>query len=177
MIFNPNSQSVPAPVILPSEIRGNALTDGERSYQIQEIDGSKLAVVDHIPSKGYAAFKVVEQSDEDEEILCVDQSHAETPFFHVAWNEKGQFISIYDKKADRELLPAGEKGNVIMSYEDRPHNYDAWDINHYYTEKAWEVDDVTSVSVEEQGPVRACVRFERKYLESTVVQYVYFVRF
>ena len=176
VIFNPNSQSVPAPVILPSEIRGNALTDGERSYQIQEIDGSKLAVVDHIPSKGYAAFKVVEQSDEDEEILCVDQSHAETPFFHVAWNEKGQFTSIYDKKANRELLPAGEKGNVIMSYEDRPHNYDAWDINHYYTEKAWEVDDVISVSVEEQGPVRACVRFERKYLESTVVQYVYFYR-
>lgn len=65
---------------------------------------------------------------------------------------------------------------MIMSYEDRPHNYDAWDINHYYTEKAWEVDDVTSVSVEEQGPVRACVRFERKYLESTVVQYVYFYR-
>ncbi len=118
----------------------------------------------------------MEQSDEDEEILCVDQSHAETPFFHVAWNEKGQFTSIYDKKANRELLPAGEKGNVIMSYEDRPHNYDAWDINHYYTEKAWEVDDVTSVSVEEQGPVRACVRFERKYLESTVVQYDIFYR-
>lgn len=95
----------------------------------------------------------MEQLDEDEEILLVDQSHAETPFFHVEWNDKGQFISIYDKKADRELLPAGEKGNVIMSYEDRPHNYDAWDINHYYTEKAWEVDDVTSVSVEEQGPV------------------------
>ena len=76
---------------------------------MQEIDGSKLAVVDRIPSKGYAAFKVVEQLDEDEEILLVDQSHAETPFFHVEWNDKGQFISIYDKKADRELLPAGEK--------------------------------------------------------------------
>ena len=107
----------------------------------------------------------------------VNGNSIENEFYKVVFASDGTIASITDKKANRELLPAGEKGNVIMSYEDRPHNYDAWDINHYYTEKAWEVDDVISVSVEEQGPVRACVRFERKYLESTVVQYVYFVRF
>ena len=29
-----------------------------------------------------------------------------------------------------------------MTYEDRPHNYDAWDVNNYYVEKSWEVTDV-----------------------------------
>ena len=29
---------------------------------------------------------------------------------------------------------------MIVSYEDRPHNYDAWDVNNYYTEKSWDID-------------------------------------
>ena len=56
--------------------------------------------------------------------------------------------------AERELLPEGKCGNVIMSYEDRPHNFDAWDINHYYTEKAWEIGDAAEMTIEEEGPIR-----------------------
>ena len=61
---------------------------------------------------------------------------------------------------------------MIVCYEDRPHNYDAWDINSYYTETSWEVDGVTSVRVTERGPVRATVRIERPFLRSVIVQYV-----
>lgn len=63
-----------------------------------------------------------------------DKTHMENGFISIDLNEKGQFISIYDKKAARELLPEGQAANVLMSYEDRPHNYDAWDLNNYYTE-------------------------------------------
>ena len=52
----------------------------------------------------------------------------ENEFFKVEYNEKGQFAKIYDKKAERDVLKPGEAGNVIVSYEDRPHNYDAWDV-------------------------------------------------
>ena len=38
-----------------------------------------------------------------------------------------------------------------MTYEDRPHNYDAWDINNYYTEKSWEIKDVQEIRVTEEG--------------------------
>ena len=77
-------------------------------------------------------------------------------------------------RSRREILPEGKCANVIMSYEDRPHNFDAWDINNYYTEKSWPVDDVQSITVTENGPVRGCIRVERKYLDSTIVQYLYF---
>ncbi len=100
---------------------------------------------------------------------CVD-----TPYFRVELNEKGQFASIYDKKNARELLKPGACGNVIVSYEDKPHNYDNWDINHYYKEKSWLVDEVSRIEVTEEGPVRGCIRVERPYLESVIVQYLYF---
>lgn len=100
----------------------------------------------------------------------------ENDFFRVEYNEKGQFARIFDKKAEREVLKPGQAGNVIVSYEDRPHNYDAWDINNYYTEKSWEVGQVTSMEVTENGPVRGCVRIVRNYLDSVITQYVYLYR-
>ena len=60
-----------------------------------------------------------------------------------------------------------------MSYEDRPHKYDAWDINNYYEEKSWEVDQVECIEVTEHGPVRACVTVTRRYLDSTIKQSIY----
>ena len=67
--------------------------------------------------------------------LTVSERGMENRYFILEFNEKGQFSRIYDKENKREVLKPGRAGNVIMSYEDRPHNYDAWDINNYYTEK------------------------------------------
>ena len=67
--------------------------------------------------------------------------HLENDYLKVTLDPHGQFSSIYDKKARRELLKAGKNGNVLMTYEDRPHNYDAWDVNNYYVEKSWEITD------------------------------------
>jgi alpha-mannosidase len=100
----------------------------------------------------------------------------ETPYFVISLNEYGQFTRIYDKKHDREVIPDGKRANQIITYEDKPHNYDAWDINHYYTEKSWPVDEMSSVEIVENGPVRACIRTEHPYLDSTIVQYLYFYR-
>ncbi len=100
----------------------------------------------------------------------------ENEFFRVELNKKGQFAHIYDKRAKREVLKEGQAANVIMSYEDRPHNYDAWDLNNYYIEKSWEIDQVEFMEVIEKGPVRTCLRVERKYLDSVITQYIYMYR-
>ena len=64
--------------------------------------------------------------------------------------------------------------NTLVAYEDKPHNYDAWDINIYYQEKSWPVEDVTSAEVVENGPVLAVVRVVRQFLSSTIQQDVLF---
>ena len=116
--------------------------------------------------------KHASRQPEEKSCLYVSSTRMENDFFRIEFNDKGQFAHLYDKRAKREILKDGKPGNVIVSYEDRPHNYDAWDINNYYTEKSWEVDQLESLRVVETGPVRATVRIERKYLESTIVQYI-----
>lgn len=175
IIFNPNSTSVKSPVIIPFLKEGEnlAITDGTHEFPLQKTEQGMLAVVSDLPVKGYEVLKVKETLKKESK-MTVTTSEINTPYFYVHINEQGHFTSIYDKKCQREIIPEGQCANVIMTYEDKPHNFDAWDINHYYTEKAWPVNEITSIEVIENGPVRGCVKIERPYLDSTIVQYLYF---
>lgn len=191
-VFNPNGTAGKAPVVIPEaklrecaglqpEAVKYALTNGEKEYPLQKTEEGLLAVVEDIPAKGFSCFRVCALSDDHgslqtENAVKLTERTADTPFFHVELDEKGHFSSIYDKKCHREIIPDGQRANVIISYEDKPHNFDAWDINNYYTEKSWPADALTSVRVIENGPVRGCIRLERSYLSSVIVQYIYFYR-
>ena len=48
--------------------------------------------------------------------------------------------------------------------------YDNWNIDIYYQEKMWEVDDVENAEVIENGPVRGCLRIRRRFLDSVITQ-------
>ena len=74
------------------------------------------------------------------------------------------------KRTGRELIKANEIGNRLVTYEDRPHYYDAWDINDYYTEKAYPIDMDAQITVLESGPVRTVIRVVHMYLDSIIQQ-------
>lgn len=176
VVFNPNTADAKDLVLFkrPSEIKTPAVYDGEKRLPLQELsDGQYAFYADGVPGKGYKTYVLCEADPEEAEEMQITTNVMENRFFRIVFNEKGQFAEIYDKSAKRQVLKEGEAGNVIVSYEDRPHNYDAWDINNYYTEKSWEVDDVTSMEVIENGPVRGCVKLVRRYLDSTITQYLY----
>ncbi|HEY5467260.1 MAG TPA: glycoside hydrolase family 38 C-terminal domain-containing protein, partial [Clostridia bacterium] len=178
VVFNPNGFGADGHVVFdaPSGITRPVLEAGGAHFVCQLLaDGRWLAIVPEIPSKGYRSFQLEEETRQTApqspgEDLVLSPGHLANAFLDLRLDEKGQFISIYDKRAGRELLPAGTSANVIMSYEDKPHNYDAWDLNQYYREKSWEIDDVQSIRVTESGPVRGCLQIRRKYLDSTILQ-------
>ena len=49
-------------------------------------------------------------------------------------------------------------------------NYNAWDIDIYYTEKCWPIDNLDSIEVVSSGPIEAVVRIKRTYLSSSITQ-------
>lgn len=175
--FNPNSFREDALVVteLPEGIECPAVYDGDAVIPAQITgEGRMVFLAPGVPAKGYKTFTVQEsQAAAADESLTVEKQRMENRFFRLELNEKGQFTSIYDKRAHREVLPEGQCGNVFMSYEDRPHNWDAWDINMYYTEKSWEIGDGAEITVIEKGPVRVGLRIRHKYLNSDIEQRVY----
>lgn len=69
--------------------------------------------------------------------IDVDGCKAETPFYNIKFNADGSIASLYDKELGREW--ANGDFNKLHIYDDRPGNYDAWDILPNYKDKEIEI--------------------------------------
>lgn len=100
----------------------------------------------------------------------------ETPYFKGTFDAAMHINSLIDKTSGRELCKKGEVLNRIVCYENRPHNFDAWDINIYYDQKYWDVTDVIKAEIISAGPVmtKLCVHYA--FSRSTIVQNITFYR-
>ncbi|KAF8656490.1 hypothetical protein AX16_002509 [Volvariella volvacea WC 439] len=78
----------------------------------------------------------------------------------------GRITSLLDVKLGRELIPAGQTGGLVI-FQDIPNYWDAWDVEIHHLETAKPLE-FQNVSVVEQGPLRAAVRAELKYGQSTI---------
>ena len=95
---------------------------------------------------------------------------AENAYYILTLNPLGQIASLYDKRAEREVLT--DKGNVWMAYEDNPTKYDAWEIEDYYRLKAYEIDTDAIITPVKDG-TRAGFKICRTYMHSTIEQTVW----
>lgn len=127
-----------------------------------------------VPAKGYATFTPVYEVIDETPRFTINENKLETPFYNIEFDKSYQFTSIFDKDADRELIKNGEKANAIIAYEDKPIYYDNWDIDIYYDQKSWAVDNVKSAIWEEFSPVRAVLKITREFLQSTIIQKIIF---
>jgi alpha-mannosidase len=94
----------------------------------------------------------------------------ENAYLRVEFNEAGDITRIYDKSASREVLPAGAFANQLQAFEDRPMNWDAWDVDIFYDDKRWLAEPATEVRVAAAGPLLGTLEISRQILNSQVVQ-------
>jgi alpha-mannosidase len=160
---------------LPEGWENANVFDGEEVLLSQLVEGNKVVFyAKQVPAKGYKSFAIEKCSKE--KAIEVENAIAgtviDTGRFSIIFDENYNITSIYDKRNDREVIKNNEKANVLQVFEDKPHNWDAWDINIYYQDKMWEVNDVHKAEVIEKGPLRTTLKIERKFLDSTIVQYI-----
>ncbi|KAK0458541.1 glycoside hydrolase family 38 protein [Desarmillaria tabescens] len=78
----------------------------------------------------------------------------------------GRITSLLDVQQGRELLTEGATGGLII-FEDRPNYWDAWDVEIHHLEMPHPLE-FSNMSVVAHGPLRASVRAEVKYGQSTI---------
>ena len=126
---------------------------------------------DRVPAMGGMVIHFEEGAvQEKTAVFEISGQRIETPFYTMELNGQGQFIRIYDKENDREVLADGERGNVLQVFEDKPVEYDAWNVDIFYQEKMKEVTELVSASTVENGCLRGVLRLEWKYRNSRIVQ-------
>ncbi|NWQ39204.1 alpha-mannosidase [Bacillus sp. EB106-08-02-XG196] len=139
---------------------------------IQAEDSQKVLVqAKNVPALGYKTFKLAEQSASGSSLI-VTKEYMENDYYQITFNEKGQIISLFDKVLEREVIAEGARGNVLQTFEDKPMNFDAWDVDLYYQEKMREIDHLTAVEVHEVGPIRGSLKLTWEFYDSTITQYI-----
>lgn len=172
-VINSNAFPLDASVLL-ADVRGNAacLEDGT-PLPAQKTAEGLLVSVPAVPSMGWRQITVQESGEPEEKSafwLSVDGHKIETPFYVIELNDFGQITGLYDKEFAREVIPEGQRANVLQVFEDKPLGNDAWDIDIFYQEKMREVTALTCFSVEEAGPVRLKLHLEWLYMNSVIMQ-------
>lgn len=128
------------------------------------------------PSMGYSVYELVSETTESG-TMVVSNGMMENDFTRVSFDDDMHMVSIFDKCNARELVKTGQKANEIIAFEDKPYSWDAWDVNIYYNDKSWSVNDVESIEIVETGPVRSAIKVRRRFLDSIIIQTIYMYSF
>lgn len=133
----------------------------------QATANGNLCVTQSIPGLGWAPLSTVAISPEESAAgLPVTAGHParlETPFFLLEIDENGELTRIYDRRARREVLPQGERANVLQAFDDRPYHWDTWNIDMYYEEQQYPVNGDVTVFSPVSGPVFEGITVEKRF--------------
>lgn len=83
--------------------------------------------------------------------------------------EKGVIISLFDLRAQREIIPKGAKANQLVIFDDKPLYWQAWDVEVYHLDTREELQS-GSTSILAQGPDRVSVLTETKISDKSSIK-------
>ncbi len=115
----------------------------------------------------YSKVETKLENIEPKQQLCF-----ETRFYKIGLNSVGQIVRLYDKELERELVQAGKVFNKLVSYEDKPLAWDAWDIDIFYDKRERVVDECLGYKVVCSNELETIIEFEYKHFESTIKQQI-----
>ncbi|BDI32054.1 alpha-mannosidase [Capsulimonas corticalis] len=143
---------------------------------VTDLDGKPKTLVPlrGLPSLGYTASPAPADIAEgrEDEALSASAHHLENQFFRLELDDNGEIVSLYDKRAAREVIDGTSycKGNSLLTFEDKPLAFDAWDIDIFYMDKMTPIREARSVEATEQGPLRASVEVTRTFGAGSTVR-------
>jgi alpha-mannosidase len=148
--------------------------------ELPDISGRRLLAVEWISGPTEPENVIPEQQTQDVEVGEDGTGlWLKNEFFTMRLNDAGEIVSLRDHRvADgdgREVIPTGERANVLIAYEDLPREFDAWDIDAYYVRKPYPLETV-AVTLVEHGPLRAVVCVEWRFRSSTITQRIVLYR-
>jgi alpha-mannosidase len=171
VVFNPSPYPSADYLELPRDVQ--PLDASGRPLPSQPTaSGERLVFVEGVPAHGYQAFALSGTPAEEhgaprpsatDEVL-------ESPFWRLELDPNtGRIARLLDRRRGQDVLPVGRVGNRLVVFEDRPLDFDAWDIDSFHVAKPYEVDALESSRVLESGPERSVLELRWRFGERTRV--------
>jgi len=173
LVVNPTSFSRDDLAFWPGRLKTGerlCLADGTPVPTQPVAGGTLLAAGTLLPYSVTPLYIMPGEASLPDASLQVTPALLENSYLRVELNDEGDIVRIYDKANRREVLPPGAVANQFQAFEDRPVNFDAWDIDIFFDDKMWLAGPAESIRVVESGPLRATLEIQRTILHSRYTQ-------
>ena len=133
--------------------------------------GDQIIFTATVPSMGYAVYRLVPRASAPARTgLKANGRAVENRLYRIRLDAHGLITSIVHKQTGREVLPKGARTNLLRLFEDKPQEWEAWDIDFYHEDKGEDLTQADSVRVVETGPVFAAIEVRRSFGASRLKQ-------
>jgi len=132
------------------------------------------------PSLGYQTYfvRAAAKATPVHSMLKASLDTLENEFVRVNIDpHTGCMTSLFDKRSGTEsLAPAATDtggptsatcGNLLQTFVDKPKQWDAWNIDADFEKQHWDLDKADEVKLVESGPLRAVIRINNHFQNST----------
>jgi alpha-mannosidase len=150
---------------------GSVQNQRGESLPIQCKEDHVLVRTVDVPSFGAIRLLVVEgETSPLADPFEVTGNCLETPFYRLEWNEQGHISRLFDRHAQREVLAEESVANVLQVFEDKPRQYDAWELEVSFEQKKETIDEFRGTEAPGRGPLQIAIRFAWQYRNSRIDQ-------
>ncbi len=170
MVFNSLSFPREEVVLLPGEFKQGAATRDGEVLLTQETKEGLLALVP-MPSMGAIGLQPAKESPAFDGVkarVSASGASLENEHIKVKLNKRGEVTSFFDKASQREFADGAM--NRFLMYKDVPRLFDAWDIDSNYELQEVPLKEAVTLSLIQEGGLRAIIRLERAIHNSTLTQ-------
>jgi alpha-mannosidase len=183
LLVNPGAYTCDDPIFIPGGLpKGHIPVRAGQTLQTQVVESGCLVDGGSLPAYSSTPIELKAGEAGAPEPIRAGGSDSSAPTvlenkcLRVEFNSWGDLTRIYDKKVHREVLAGGAIANQFQAFEDRPLNFDAWDIDIYYDDKVYLAEPAGSIRLIENGPLRWMVEIERRILGSPYRQRISLLR-
>lgn len=157
---------------------GQQIRVGQKLCESYQQHGRTFIKVEKIPPYGYQAVSI--EAKRNPSSAQTQEIYAEKGADNriILGNEKlqieidknGDVIRLWDKEKDREILTSGKKFFQWQLFEDRPADWDAWDLDEDYRKKGFRQANLESAEIFRINGLQAGCYMRKKIGRSTIVQ-------
>ena len=167
-LFNQANWERDSIVKIPVGAETYEYTDSEGNILPSHRCGEKDLV--HVKGLKPLAFTTITRTAKVENVAEeFEENTVETPYYIVSWDNKGRLVRLYDKGADREVIPEGKFANVFQIFEDKPRCFDAWELEATIDLKKEEIPCESNI-IKTKNELGYFIHFTYNYNNSKIMQ-------